>query len=105
MVEGAAFPALTIGIEKIFKAPFRGGRYGHTIDEATKSLQDAVKDFEIEARICDSQRLGQVDLVTRRTLLTAAHIETETKKTGQGVTQLSHGKSKDIELFCDRLPL
>ncbi|KAI0177529.1 hypothetical protein BJ166DRAFT_585636 [Pestalotiopsis sp. NC0098] len=76
--------------KKIFKAPFRGGRYGHTIDEATKSLEEAVKDFEIEARICDSQRLGRVDLVTRRTLLTAAQIETETKKTGQGVTQLSH---------------
>ncbi|KAF7538713.1 hypothetical protein G7054_g2751 [Neopestalotiopsis clavispora] len=80
-----------IVVEKIWKAPIRGSRYGHTVDEAIKSLEEAVQEFETEARICDSHRLGQVDTVTRRTLLATARIETETKKTEQGVSQLTNG--------------
>ncbi|KAF3024228.1 hypothetical protein E8E14_011380 [Neopestalotiopsis sp. 37M] len=78
-------------VKKIWKAPTRGSRYGHTIDEAIKSLEESVQEFETEARICDSHRLGQVDMVTRRTLLTTARIETQTEKTEQGVSQLTNG--------------
>ncbi|ETS83498.1 hypothetical protein PFICI_05374 [Pestalotiopsis fici W106-1] len=88
--------------KKIFKAPFRGGRYGYTIDEAIKSLEEAVREFEIEARICDSQRLGQVDIVTRRTLLTAARVETETKKTEQGQVLLTADYHLDLTNFASR---
>ncbi|KAK6088731.1 hypothetical protein SCUP234_00611 [Seiridium cupressi] len=38
--------------KKILKAPVKGERYGVTIDEAVKSLEEAVKSFETEGKIC-----------------------------------------------------
>jgi hypothetical protein len=77
--------------EKIFKAPFRGDKYGHTIEDAIKSLEAAVNDFKTEAKICDAQRLGQVDRVTMRTLMTTARLDDTTQKTASEVRRLNQG--------------
>lgn len=63
---------------------FKGDRYGSNIDEAIEALEEAVKDFEAEARICDGQRLGQIDKITKGTHAKTQNIE-------QGVRELTEG--------------
>jgi hypothetical protein len=55
-------------------------------------LEEAVKDFESEAKICDSQRLGRVDAVTKITLVNTASIDATTKMTEHEVHLISEGK-------------
>jgi hypothetical protein len=60
-----------------------------------KSLEEAVNEFKDEAGFCDSQRLGQVHMVAQSILSTTTRIETETKKTGRDISQLTQGISTE----------
>ncbi|KAK9776801.1 putative Fungal STAND N-terminal Goodbye domain-containing protein [Seiridium cardinale] len=92
--------------KKILIAPVKGERYGVTVDEAVKSLEEAVKSFETEGKICDSQRLGQVDIVTKRTLVNTARLDVTTKNTEQEVRQINQGLTNMAsrqEIFVEQL--
>ncbi|KAK8042369.1 hypothetical protein PG994_012852 [Apiospora phragmitis] len=60
--------------KKIIKAPFKGEAYGSSIDDAVAALEASVKSFIDEASLCDAQRLGRVDEVTRNTLMTTQQL-------------------------------
>ena len=70
--------------EKVIKS-FKGDRYGASIDEAIQGLEESVKEFETEARICDAHRLGQIDKITKGTHARTQNIEFGVQKLAEGL--------------------
>ena len=70
--------------EKIIKS-FKGDIYGASIDEAIEGLEESVKEFETEARMCDVRRLGQIDRMTKGTHAKAQNIELGVRKLAEGL--------------------
>lgn len=70
--------------EKVIKS-FKGDRYGASIDEAIQGLEESVKEFEAEARVCDARRLGQIDKITKGTHARTQNIELGVRKLTEGL--------------------
>jgi hypothetical protein len=82
--------------EKSFKSVLKGDRYSAKIEEAIESLRASVEEFEREAVICNSQRLGQVQRVAESTLSTIRNIDAMGRKSEKDVQQLGRGKPTGI---------
>ncbi|KAK6828297.1 hypothetical protein PG987_011638 [Apiospora arundinis] len=91
--------------KKAIKLPFKGEAYGSSIDEAVATLAKTVAEFESAARLCDSQRLGQINEVTKTTLLTTQQLHEKTKSTDLKVQQISQGLSDIRDQFVAQLRL
>ncbi|KAL8300752.1 hypothetical protein RB593_010210 [Gaeumannomyces tritici] len=53
----------------------KGSRYGTEIDDAINALEGSLNSFRIQAKICDSQRLGKMDTRVARAALAAESTE------------------------------
>lgn len=63
--------------EKALKALIKGDAYTTEVTEALAVLDASVGELVAEANICDSERLTQVDRVTRDTWLTTKRTESD----------------------------
>ncbi|KAL8364769.1 hypothetical protein RB595_003849 [Gaeumannomyces hyphopodioides] len=61
----------------------KGSRYGTEIDELITTLEGSLNSFRIQAKICDSQRLGKMDTRVARAALAAENAEGMASALGQ----------------------
>ena len=74
---------LTHSAGKVFMATIKGSEYADDIKDAIKTLSTRVDEFDSEARICDSERLGQVKENGVRTMIAIESIEELLRQTKQ----------------------